>query len=275
MDTSDAGTGRAPHNAVVTVQWVRDSDGNRVGEPASPGVAVRPGGVTLTGIRVRIEPLDTTAHAHDLWKACDASKNPSLWTYMLSGPFNSADEFRAWITSCSASQDTVFYAVVDIETNRAIGVASYLRIDPTNRVIEVGNISFFDELARTPSATEAMTLMAEHAFGLGYRRYEWKCNVLNTPSVRAAERLGFSFEGVFRNAIVVRGFNRDTAWFAMTDGDWPAIHAAHAAWLSSTNFDNDGTQRQSLRDLTRPLLLGQFPSITIDFEERKLNHENR
>jgi hypothetical protein len=113
-----------------------------------------------------------------------------------------------------------------------------------------------------------MTLMAEHAFEIGYRRYEWKCNVLNSPSVRAAERLGFSFEGVFRNAIVVRGFNRDTAWFAMTDDDWPAVHAAHRVWLSPDNFDNDGTQRKSLRDLTRPLLSGQFPSVTIGFSEQ-------
>ncbi len=268
METSDANNGRAPHDASVIAHWVRDSDGNRVGVPAKPGVAVRPGGLTLTGTRVRIEPLNTASHADDLWVACDASRNPSLWTYMLSGPFETAEEFRAWITSCAASQDTVFYAVVDIATGRAIGVVSYLRIDPANRVIEVGNISYFDDLARTPSATEAMTLMAEHAFELGFRRYEWKCNVLNSPSVSAAERLGFSFEGVFRNAIVVRGFNRDTAWFAMTDDDWPAVHAAHRVWLSPDNFDNDGTQRKSLRALTRPLLSGQFPSVTIGFSEQ-------
>jgi len=254
--------------SVTQVSWMLDSDGNRVGVPVEPGAAKLPGGTTLTGDRVRIEPLDLGTHGDDLWQACHASTNPSLWTYMLSGPFDAEKDFREWVESRSTAHDAVFYAVVDAKTNRAMGVVSYLRIDPANRAIEVGNISYFDGLARTASATEAMTLMAAHAFELGYRRYEWKCNVLNAPSVNAAERLGFSFEGVFRNALTVRGHNRDTAWFAMTVEDWPGIAAAHAEWLNHDNFDSEGNQRKSLRELTRPHLHGRFPSVTIEFVEK-------
>jgi RimJ/RimL family protein N-acetyltransferase len=252
----------------TSVKWTTDTDGNRVGVAVTPEVATRPGGKTLTGDRVRLEPLNVQSHGDSLWQACEASTNPSLWTYMLSGPFTSASEFLDWVESRAAAHDAVFYAVVDTASNRAIGVVSYLRIDPENRAIEVGNISFFDELARTASATEAMTLMAAHVFDLGYRRYEWKCNVLNAPSVSAAERLGFSFEGVFRNALTVRGHNRDTAWFAMTVEDWPAVLAAHTQWLNPANFDGAGKQLQSLSELTRPLLSGRFPTVSIEFEEQ-------
>ncbi|MFZ4505292.1 MAG: GNAT family N-acetyltransferase [Microbacteriaceae bacterium] len=266
MNVSGSDDARSVSANPTRVSWVLDSDGNRVGVPVEPGVATRPGGTILIGDRVRIEPLDVLTHGDDLWQACHASTNPSLWTYMLAGPFDSAAEFRNWVELRSKAQDAVFYAVVDVATSRALGVVSYLRIDVENRVIEVGNISFFDELARSASATEAMTLMAAHAFDLGYRRYEWKCNVLNEPSLRAAERLGFSFEGVFRNAIVVRGYNRDTAWFAMTDGDWPAIREAHRQWLDASNFDADGQQRKSLRDMTSGLIVGRFPTVSIDIE---------
>ena len=265
MNEPQSDHARSANHTLTKVKWTTDADGNRVGVAVAPGVAKRPGGTTLTGDRVRLEPLDVRAHGDDLWQACDASTNPSLWTYMLSGPFTSVSDFRDWVESRAAATDAVFYAVVDTATNRALGVVSYLRIDPENRTIEVGNISYFDELARTASATEAMTLMAGHAFDLGYRRYEWKCNVLNAPSVSAAERLGFSFEGVFRNALTVRGHNRDTAWFALTVEDWPAILAAHRHWLSPDNFDGSGKQRQSLRELTSPLLAGRFPTVSIEF----------
>lgn len=268
MDVSQSDHGRSANTSLTSVKWTTDADGNRVGVAVAPGVATRPGGKTLTGDRVRIEPLNARTHGDHLWQACDASTNPSLWTYMLAGPFGSASEFHEWVESRAAATDAVFFAVVDTATNRALGVVSYLRIDPANQAIEVGNISYFDGLARTASATEAMTLMAAHAFELGYRRYEWKCNVLNAPSVSAAERLGFSFEGVFRNALTVRGHNRDTAWFAMTVEDWPGISAAHAEWLNPDNFDSEGNQRKSLRELTRPLLSGRFPTVTIEFMEQ-------
>ena len=255
-------------NPSTSVKWTTDADGNRVGIAVTPGVATRPGGKTLIGDRVRLEPLNVQSHGDSLWRACKSSTNPTLWTYMLSGPFTSASDFRDWVDSRAAAHDAVFYAVVETSTNRAIGVVSFLRIDPENRAIEVGNISYFDELARTASATEAMTLMAAHVFELGYRRYEWKCNALNAPSVSAAERLGFSFEGVFRNALTAKGHNRDTAWFAMTVEDWPKIRDAHRTWLSPANFDDSGKQHQSLRELTRPLLSGRFPAVSIQFVEQ-------
>ena len=147
-----------------------------------------------------------------------------------------------------------------------MGIASYLRIDPTNGVIEVGYLSFSDALRRTPAATEAMHLMAKNAFDRGFRRYEWKCNVLNAPSISAAERLGFSFEGVFRNAVVVKGHNRDTAWFAFTDADWnDGIKGAHKRWLDESNFDANGEQHERLADLTAALRHSNFPTVTVTF----------
>jgi RimJ/RimL family protein N-acetyltransferase len=145
------------------------------------------------------------------------------------------------------SADPLFFAVVDAASGRAAGVASYLRIDPVNGVIEVGHLAFAPQLQRTRVATEAMYLMMKHAFSLGYRRYEWKCDALNAPSRRAAERLGFTFEGVFRQAIVYKGRSRDTAWFSVIDSEWPVLETAFLAWLDPDNFDADGRQRRSLR----------------------------
>jgi RimJ/RimL family protein N-acetyltransferase len=154
--------------------------------------------------------------------------------------------------------DPRFHAIVDQATGRAVGVASYLRIDTANGVIEVGHINYSPPLQRTPAATEAMWLMMRNVFDLGYRRYEWKCNALNAPSRAAAQRLGFSFEGLFRQAAVVKGHNRDTAWYALTDGDWPAVDQAFQHWMSADNFDADGQQRVSLAALTAPLLAARF-----------------
>ena len=202
----------------MEIAFELDESGNRIGISMGPVVAQRPDDSPIVGERVRLERL-SVEHSPDLWEAFSATQSTTLWTYMPQGPFDSESAQREWIRSVADSADPLFYAIVDAATERAVGVASYLRIDPTNGVIEVGYLSFSGALQRTPAATEAMYLMARNAFDRGFRRYEWKCNVLNAPSISAAERLGFSFEGVFRNAWYVKGHNRDTAWFGMTVED--------------------------------------------------------
>ena len=166
---------------------------------------------------------------------------------MSEGPFSDRGSFDARLVQKAASQDPLFFTIVDKASRRPVGLASYLRIDPVNRVIEVGHILFTPALQRTAGGTEAMYLMARHAFeDLGYRRYEWKCNALNDPSRRAALRLGFQFEGIFRQHMIVKGRNRDTAWFAMLDSEWPARKAAFDRWLEPSNFDAEGRQKRSL-----------------------------
>lgn len=249
----------------MRIESESDSSGNPVGLPVtSVEPSERPDGRTLTGPRVRLEHLSADFHAHDLFVALAEDPDSRLWTYMPQGPFASETEFTTWVSSVEHSTDPLFYAIVDVASGSAIGIAAYLRIDTTNRTIEVGWLSFSHALQRTAHATEAMHLMAAHAFELGYRRYEWKCNALNAPSIAAAERLGFSFEGVFRNAVIVKGRNRDTAWFAFTDRDWPAIRGAHEAWLSPDNFDENGQQLSSLSDLTAPLRHSAWPHLSVD-----------
>ena len=241
-----------------------DANGNPVGLPVpSLEPAERPDGSAIIGNRVRLERLSADDHAHDLFVALTTEPHPTLWTYMPQGPFETERELTAWIAGVEQSSDPLYYAIIDVETGRAVGVAAYLRIDTLNRTIEVGWLTFSSALRRSTLATEAMYLMARYAFDRGFRRYEWKCNALNAPSIAAAERLGFSFEGVFRNAVIVKGHNRDTAWFAFTDGDWPAVRAAHEQWLQPDNFDEAGNQRTSLRDATRPLLHSQWPTLTV------------
>jgi RimJ/RimL family protein N-acetyltransferase len=176
------------------------------------------------------------------------------WTYLFVGPFPDFAEYRAWVESQCKSSDPLFYAVVDSALGRATGVASYLRIAPAAGSIEVGHINFSPLLQRTRAATEAMYLMMRHAFELGYRRYEWKCDSLNAPSRAAALRLGLSYEGIFRQAIVVKGRSRDTAWFAAIDQEWPELKNAFERWLDPENFDNEGRQRVSLSRWTGPIL---------------------
>lgn len=242
-----------------------DSTGQPVGVPVpSTEPAERPTGTSLVGRRVRLEHLSADHHAHDLFVALSDDSNETLWTYMPQGPFETEAEFTKWVASVDHSTDPLFYAIIDLETEKAVGIASYLRIDTTNRTIEVGWLTFSQHLRRSTKATEAMYLMAVHAFDLGYRRYEWKCNALNAPSIAAAERLGFSFEGVFRNAVIVKGRNRDTAWFAFTDADWPAIRRALEAWLDPHNFDENGVQRTSLREATRELRHSDWPTVTVE-----------
>ena len=225
---------------------------NALGQPVGPPLPgwrppPRPGRTVLEGRYGRLEPLDAARHAADLYGAYSLDAEGRMWTYLHSGPFASAGEYRAWVEARQDSADPLFFAVVDAASGRAAGVASYLRIDPANGVVEVGHLAFSPRLQRTRVATEAMYLMMKHAFALGYRRYEWKCDALNAPSRRAAERLGFTFEGVFRQAVVYKGRNRDTAWYSVIDSEWPVLETAFLAWLDPDNFDADGRQRRSLR----------------------------
>ena len=228
--------------------------GQPVGVPV-PGWAPRPlpGPETLAGRTCRLEPLDAARHADALYRA-NSADDGRMWTYMGYGPFADAAGYRAWVEAFSADPASHAYAVVT-GAGAAVGVTSYLRLDPAHGSIEVGNLAFSPALQRTVAATEAMHLMAVHAVDvLGYRRYEWKCNALNEPSRRAATRLGFTYEGTFRQAMVVKGRNRDTAWYAMTDGDWTRLRPAFTAWLDPSNFDAAGRQRTALSDLTAAAL---------------------
>ena len=218
----------------------------------------------IEGRFCRLEPLDPERHAASLYAANGSDAEGMNWTYLPYGPFDTPDSYRAWMEQNCCGNDPLFYAVVDQTRNSAVGVASYLRIDPGNGSIEVGHINYSPLLQRTPAATEAMYLMMKQAFELGYRRYEWKCNALNAPSRIAARRLGFSFEGVFRQAAVVKGRNRDTAWYALIDKDWPALRDAFLRWLDPSNFDTHGQQRTQLSVLTAPILQQQGEAVQCD-----------
>jgi RimJ/RimL family protein N-acetyltransferase len=209
----------------------------------------------LIGAHVRLDPLIADPDVDDLWDAFAEDREGRGWTYLPDGPFADKAGLHALLTRSEASRDPLFFTLRPQGDPHPAGFASYLRITPAAGSIEVGFIHFAPRLQRSYAATEAMHLMAAQAFALGYRRYEWKCDALNAPSRAAAARLGFSYEGTFRQATVVRGRNRDTAWFAMTDGDWPAIGAAHQAWLSPDNRDADGRPIRSLSGMTRRLLV--------------------
>ncbi len=203
----------------------------------------------LDGRFCRVEPLDVARHARQLYDANALDPEGRMWTYLSSGPFASFDEYLGWLGPRPASDDPLFFAFVDKGRAQAAGTGAYMRIDAANGVVEVGHLAFSPLMQRSPVATEAMYLMMGNAFELGYRRYEWKCDSLNAASRRAAERLGFTFEGIFRQAIVYKGRNRDTAWFSIIDTEWPAIDAGFRAWLDPANFDADGRQRRSLAAL--------------------------
>lgn len=195
-----------------------------------------------------LAPLDPVRHADSLWEAVRGPEHDDLWLYLFDGPFRDRASFDDALARKAASEDPLCYAIVDRAAGRAAGYAAYLRIEPAHRVIEVGGILFTPLLQRTRGATESMYLMARHAFeDLGYRRYEWKCDSRNQPSRRAAERLGFTFEGIFRQHMIVKGRNRDTAWFSMLDSEWPARKAAFERWLAPENFDAQGRQLTPLR----------------------------
>ena len=229
--------------------------GQAIGDPVpgwrAPG---HPPKQSICGTYCRLEPLDPARHAEELFGANAADPGGKNWTYLPYGPFPDPDEYREWLDSVAAGDDPQFYAIIDQRDGQAAGLASYLRITPATGSIEVGHLHFSERLKHTAAATEAMYLMMAHAFDLGYRRYEWKCDALNAGSCRAAERLGLSYEGTFRQHTVYKGRNRDTAWFAAVDADWPALREAFVGWLEPGNFDPDGIQRRSLGEFTRPLL---------------------
>ena len=224
--------------------------GQPIGDPVEWSPAAPPPRQPIEGRFCRIESLDTDRHAAELHAANLLDESGAMWTYMPYGPFASLDEYRAWCRQMAASDDPLFYAIIDVASGRVAGVASYLRIEPASGVIEVGHIAYSPLLQRTAAATEAMYLMMRRVFAeLGYRRYEWKCDALNRPSRRAADRLGFTFEGIFRQATMYKGRNRDTAWYSVTDSEWPDLKARYEAWLAPSNFDEEGVQRQSLGEL--------------------------
>lgn len=214
---------------------------------------VRPDFAALDGRYVRIAKLAADQHAGAIHKA--NLVDGRIWDHLPYGPFDDMSGYQAWVKGVEASDDPVFFAIYDREAGHWAGVASYLRIAPEAGSIEVGHINFSKPLQKTRAATETMYLMIKWAFEVGYRRYEWKCDAANTGSRRAAGRLGLSFEGVFRQAAVIKGHNRDTAWFAAIDSEWPAICAAFETWLDPANFDASGRQLQSLSDLTAGILV--------------------
>ena len=201
----------------------------------------------MTGDHVVLDPMDPALHADGLYETFRHAPD-SMWTYLPYGPFERAS-MREQLGLWSGSTDPMFFVIVDVPTLHPLGWAAFLRIDPDNGTIEVGHISYSPVLARTTAATETMWLMMRRVFEeLGYRRYEWKCDALNARSRAAAERLGFTFEGVFRNAVVYRGRNRDTAWYSMTDKEWPAADEALRAWLAPGNHVG-AVQARSLKEI--------------------------
>ncbi|MBV1869145.1 MAG: GNAT family N-acetyltransferase [Marinosulfonomonas sp.] len=218
-----------------------------------------PRGNVLEGTVCRLEPLSRKTHADAIHK--ENSADDGIWDYMAYGPFPKANDYADWVESVEGGTDPLFYAIYDKERRAFGGVASFMRISPEVGTIEAGNISFSPALQRTRAASEAMFLMMQWAFKAGYRRFEWKCNASNLGSRRAAQRLGLSYEGVFRQALVVKGRNRDTAWFAAIDSDWPALETAFRKWLAPDNFDAAGRQKLRLSDLTKPVLAAHDPGL--------------
>ena len=213
----------------------------------------------MDGAVVRLEPLNADAHASELFEAF--AGHDALWDYMPYGPFGSAAAYHRWAREREAPDDPRFFVLRDRASGLCGGVASYLRILPEAGSIEVGHICISPRMQRGRAMTEAMFLMMDWAFAAGYRRYEWKCNALNLGSRRAAQRLGFSYEGVFRNHLVIKGRNRDTAWFSVIDAEWPALREAYAAWLAPVNFDAGGRQKERLSDLTRLVRAASDPAL--------------
>lgn len=227
---------------------------NHLGQPIGDALdgwtpPPRPSVTALDGTFTRLERLDPPRHARALHEANGLDVEGRNWTYLPVGPFATFEEYDGWLTTMAAGADPYFFAVVDRATGRPVGVTSYLRIDPAAGSIEVGHINFSPLAQRTSVATESMVLMMRYAFQLGYRRYEWKCDALNAPSRVAAERLGFTFEGIFRQAVIYKQRNRDTAWYSILDREFPALERAFAAWLSPENRDAEGRQRRRLADL--------------------------
>jgi RimJ/RimL family protein N-acetyltransferase len=233
-------------------QVIHPPSGLPIGPEVDRTPAKRPARVTITGQYVSVVALDAASHAQTLYEGTHDANKEALWLYMSEGPFADLAAFRAYLDKRALSEDPMSFSIVDNASGRAVGHASYMRITPEQRVIEVGNIFYTPTLSRTRGGTEAMYLMARHIFEvLGYRRYEWKCNALNMPSRRAALRLGFSFEGIFLQHMIQKGRNRDTAWFSMTDREWPAYKLAYMQWLSPENFDAKNQERRKLSTILK------------------------
>jgi RimJ/RimL family protein N-acetyltransferase len=203
----------------------------------------------MLGRYCRLEPVEQR-HEAELFAAYMTAPDGRDWTYLFSERPENAADFRAYLAKLEKSEDPLHFTIVDTEAGKCVGTAALMRIEPTHGVIEVGSITFAPRLKKTRAATESMYLMMRRAFDeLGYRRYEWKCDSLNAPSRAAAARYGFTFEGIFRKAIVYKGRSRDTAWFSITADEWPRVRAAFEAWLDPVNFDNEGNQKRRLADL--------------------------
>lgn len=226
-----------------------------LGAPVDFTAPLVPGPDVIPGDWVRLERLSADRHAGPVFDA--QSGHDALWDYMPNGPYPQRADFDDWVAQAAASTDPVFYAILPAGATQAQGYASLMRIDAKNGAIEIGNILLTPALQQRREASAALMQMIRWAFEAGYRRVEWKCNALNGPSRRAALRLGFSYEGTFRQHMIVKGLNRDTAWFAIIDSDWPALRQAWDDWLAPANFDADGQQRQSLTALTAQALPGR------------------
>ena len=227
---------------------------NELGQPVGRPIvgwtgAAEPDREPIPGSRCRLESLDADLHAAALYAAYSEDRDGGNWTYLPYGPFETEQDYVDLVRGILTLGDTFFFAIIDVASGAPVGVASYLRAIPAMGSIEVGHLSYSPSLQRTPTSTEAMYLMMKHAFeDWGYRRYEWKCDSLNAPSCAAAQRLGFRFEGLFRNHVVGKDRNRDTAWFSITDDEWPGIRAAMESWLDQKNFDDSGSQRVRLSE---------------------------
>jgi RimJ/RimL family protein N-acetyltransferase len=231
---------------------------NEYGQPIGPAMPAWtppafPPQATLSGRYCRLEPLQAVLHAGDIWEAQAEDPTTARWTYLFNGPFAGFEDFEKWCVGAQASRDPQFHAIVVDE--RAVGMAAYMRIEPAHGVIEIGNIYYSPRLAQTRAASEAMYLLMANAFELGYRRYEWKCDSCNLSSRAAATRLGFTYEGKFRQAIVYKNRSRDTSWFSVIDADWNAgLRASYLSWLDPANFDAAGRQKLKLSALTAPFV---------------------
>jgi RimJ/RimL family protein N-acetyltransferase len=210
--------------------------------------------IQLNGRTVRLEPLDALKHAEDLFQSNSFDREGMNWKYLPYGPFEKIEDYANWLQEKAKSDDPSFFAIIRLSDHKAVGIASFLRINPTDGSIEVGHINYSPLLQKTREGTEAMYLMMKWVFESGYRRYEWKCNALNAKSRYAAQRLGFSYEGVFRQMAINKGKNRNTAWFAAIDKEWNALKESYEIYLSDDNFDIEQKPKRSLSDLTKPIL---------------------
>jgi len=236
---------------IVSEAYTAEARTNELGQPIGEALpdwspVPLPPRTPMEGTFCRLEALDIS-HAQDLFEAFAQDKTGRSWTYLPQGPFSEFAAFEKWMEGVCVQDNALFHVIIDLETGKPVGIASYLRIKPAIGSIEVGYLNFSPLLQKRPAATEAMYLMMRRAFSeLGYRRYEWKCDVLNAASRRAAERLGFHFEGMFRQAVIYKGRDRDTAWFSILDREWSVIAPAYDEWLADVRASSDGEQKQSL-----------------------------